>query len=167
MADTHSRRTHVSQLENDAVRSSDVSDQDAGDEAQESPFSRLDSGSADVTYANFSLRHGLQDADPNLLGALAKVGLCLVAGGAVLAIRKVIKRERLDVTNAWRWSSEDAVPVTDQLNIAKPLIGISLVVAEKYASSRASGYCEHSTAQLSCLTFVVGAITARKTIEVL
>ena len=84
-AETRSRRGEQA-TEHTTVDAGDVeySDQDDGDDApNESPLERLQSEPGE--YATFSLRHGLQDADPSVLGALAKVGLFLLAGGAVVA----------------------------------------------------------------------------------
>lgn len=104
--------------------------QDSGDEAlEERPLARLPSASAE--YATFSVRHGLQDADPNLLGLVVKVGLLAVTAGAVWGVRKLLRRQRLNVANAWAWTAPAPASNTDHLDLAKPLNGTLLVVAEK------------------------------------
>lgn len=133
-AETRTRRGEeaIEHTTDDSSYVEDSDQEDGNDAPNDAPLERLQSEPGE--YANFSLRHGLQDADPNVLGALTKVGLFLLAGGAVMAFRRLLRRQRLDVANAWAWSSDDTAPATDQLNPAKPLMGTNLVVGEKCAS---------------------------------
>lgn len=163
-AETRSRRAVATEHANFGSKDSEQNDKNDDEAPNESPLARLNSGTGEE-YATFSLRHGLQDADPNVLRALMKVGIFICAGGAVLAFRRLLRRDRLDVANAWAWSADEAVPVTDQLDLAKPLMGTTLVIGEKCVSRelRAAALLPCAVHNHSCVAKLLSARSGKKT----
>jgi hypothetical protein len=93
----------------------------------------LNATASNEDHASFTFRHGLQDADPKVVATLLKVGIVAFGGALLWAVHRWRRKPRVNAEAAWSWQTGERIPSVSMGDLARPLLGVSIVVAEKCA----------------------------------
>lgn len=123
------QRDSLDELDDDI--DDDIEDQSDDDSVQQEPITPHVMEDAEH-HASFTVRHGLQGVDPGITKRLVQAGMIVVVGAALVTLRRLLRRKpKLCIDNAWAWTTEEQPGPRNRVDLARPLLGYSIAVAEK------------------------------------